>query len=731
MSSSPSSAIDALRVLHEPGEWVEIRAIGAGKTRSVLFTLDGDLESVRARIDSWDQSGLNIYHTLNPLTPPPDQKGYVRGPNKRSLAASDTDVLSIRWIPLDFDPFRRNAAGEELSSTTTNATASEKAAALELAKKALAFFRERGYSPIVVDSGNGYQALVPAELSKEASSKVRDLLTLFAEKWDTVAAHVDTSVYNPSRVLALPGTLKRKGDNSPERPWREVKLLDGNRSIVVTAAVLDELLQEFGAATGANHTSSDKKSGFYASAGNTPKRLAAFLDHSEIPHHAAEPFNGSTKIVLETANGETFCPNQAKHNSDSGPSTECVFITADGRFGFQCFHSECGEVQWRYFRAFHELHNELEGRGAFFAEKTFSDTQNPSSAGCELQLVRFSDISTESIQWLWPGYVALRKLVSLNGEPGEGKSLITLDFAARLTTGRDWPDGSKNTCPPSDVILLTEEEDHGDTVKPRFVAAGGDPKRLFTLKSNGAFVLKIEQHLEALETLVRTEAPGTKLLIFDPALDFVKARPNDDQEVRAALVRLRDWAARLGIAVILVNHLNKKTDLSAKHRVAGARGWTSVPRLNFIAGRASEGNLRHLCALKNNIVGELGSLDYQVSTAHIDISGEKTVQPVLVWVGRSDTTADDVANSKSAGKPSDIIDTWLEATLQPENKRHFRDEVMAKAKKANYSEDQIKRSATRIGVRHERTKTVPSRTVWWLDWVPTPKEMQQQNSAVV
>ncbi len=42
--------------------------------------------------------------------------------------------------------------------------------------------------------------------------------------------------------------------------------------------------------------------------------------------------------------------------------------------------------------------------------------------------------------WLWPGYLALGSLAILDGDPGMGKSLVTLDLTARLTTGRPWPE---------------------------------------------------------------------------------------------------------------------------------------------------------------------------------------------------------------------------------------------------------------------------------------------------
>jgi hypothetical protein len=67
--------------------------------------------------------------------------------------------------------------------------------------------------------------LVPADLTPDNSVLIKRLLELHAAVFDTTRAHIDVSVSNPSRILAVPGTLKLKGDNTTERPWRDVRLL--------------------------------------------------------------------------------------------------------------------------------------------------------------------------------------------------------------------------------------------------------------------------------------------------------------------------------------------------------------------------------------------------------------------------------------------------------------------------------------------------------------------------
>ena len=48
------------------------------------------------------------------------------------------------------------------------------------------------------------------------------------------------------------------------------------------------------------------------------------------------------------------------------------------------------------------------------------------------------EIVARPVSWLWPTILPAGKLVMLDGDPDMGKSLVTLDLSARLTTGREF-----------------------------------------------------------------------------------------------------------------------------------------------------------------------------------------------------------------------------------------------------------------------------------------------------
>src|SRR5215217_3086248 len=91
------------------------------------------------------------------------------------------------------------------------------------------------------------------------------------------------------------------------------------------------------------------------------------------------------------------------------------------------------------------------------------------------------EVEPERVEWLWPGRLPLGKLAVLDGDPGLGKSALTLDVAARVSAGLELPDGGR--CGPAGVVLLSAEDGLADTIKPRLDAAGADTERIVALST--------------------------------------------------------------------------------------------------------------------------------------------------------------------------------------------------------------------------------------------------------
>jgi hypothetical protein len=162
-------------------------------------------------------SGVSGYVTLNPVR----SDLLARADNRLTRArhtTRDADVLCLRWLYLDIDPLRP----AEISSTET-----ELAAAIQRRDAILGDHPQIAASGVWGSSGNGAWILVrlpdypndPPHIALLARA-----LATFDEKYSDDTVRIDTATVNPSRLIGLPGTLKAKGCNRPERPWRRVTL---------------------------------------------------------------------------------------------------------------------------------------------------------------------------------------------------------------------------------------------------------------------------------------------------------------------------------------------------------------------------------------------------------------------------------------------------------------------------------------------------------------------------
>lgn len=222
-------------------------------------------------------------------------------------------------------------------------------------------------------------------------------------------------------------------------------------------------------------------------------------------------------------------------------------------------------------------------------------------------LVSVSSVEAKPVQWLWQEYFPLGKLAVIAGDPGLGKSLITVDMAARLSIGKPMPDGSTPFPLPSSTIFLTAEDAIGDTIRPRLEAAGADIDLVHVLDGIAvpgepharSFTLK--EHIEQLRlAIAHTDA---KMVVIDPLnahLGDVDA--HRDADIRSVLKPLADLAEVEDVAVVVVCHLNKGSGGKAIYRVMGSLGSVAAARIAFAVVKHPEDESRRVMAvIKSNL----------------------------------------------------------------------------------------------------------------------------------
>jgi hypothetical protein len=340
----------------------------------------------------------------------------------------------------------------------------------------------------------------------------------------------------------------------------------------------------------------------------------------------------------------------------------------------------------------------------------------PASGG-----ILVSEVETERVTWLWRGWLALGKLSVLDGDPGLGKSAVVLDIAARLSTGRPFPDGSECEAGAGGVVILSAEDGLADTIKPRLEAADADTSRISSLgtvwEGKGGRrherALSLPEDIPLIEREVRrVEA---KLVIVDPLMAFLpkKIDAHKDQDVRRALAPFASMAERTGVALQVVRHLSKSEGSSPIYRGGGSIGIIGAARMGALVAKDPKDEERRVLApTKNNLAVHPKSLHYTLEEADNGVVR-------VIWAGESEYSASELLQSVRVDRADarreaeDFLVSLLSDGPVPKAS------VEEEARAANISTGTLRRAKTSLGVITARENQVggergAGRWVWKL-----------------
>lgn len=333
-----------------------------------------------------------------------------------------------------------------------------------------------------------------------------------------------------------------------------------------------------------------------------------------------------------------------------------------------------------------------------------------------LRLIRASSVQPEPIQWLMPWRIALGKFTLIAGDPGLGKSMLTANLAAHVSTGKPWPAGL-GACPQGDVLFVSAEDDPADTIRPRLDAAGADSDRVHivagveSINERGECeqrLLSLRKDLAAVVEAVRS-LPNCRLIVVDPVSAYLDgADSHNNAEVRGLLAPLSELAREVGAAIVAVTHLNKGTGGSALYRATGSLAFVAAARAAFIVTRdKSQDDRRLFLPLKNNLGPDTSGLAYRIL--------EKGGVPYVSW----DDELISISADDALGRPEDVDH---ESTLADDAEDWLRDvlalgalpsdTVKTEAKAAGYSWATIRRAQAAIGIKPSRTGGAGDKGRW-------------------
>jgi AAA domain len=220
-------------------------------------------------------------------------------------------------------------------------------------------------------------------------------------------------------------------------------------------------------------------------------------------------------------------------------------------------------------------------------------------------------------RWLWDDKIPLGKITWFVGRPQNGKSMTAIDVIARVTTGRDFPDGTKNTVGPAKVYAAFSEDEVADTIRPRLRAAEADTSKIetFTRASEDGCnrAIDLASDIAEIEKMLLAD-PAYKLIVFDPLPSFLAdVNLNQTNEARPVMDSLMKLCERTGVALLGIIHENKRTDVTAIHKIPGDASVAGVARMAWSFSRDTEDKEKfRMSLIKGNITKKRSGLGFTI-----------------------------------------------------------------------------------------------------------------------
>ena len=296
----------------------------------------------------------------------------------------------------------------------------------------------------------------------------------------------------------------------------------------------------------------------------------------------------------------------------------------------------------------------------------------------ELKMIKMSDVQSQTVDWLWYPYIPYGKLTIIQGDPGDGKTTLILNLAARLSKGEGLDNDMKVT-EPVNIIYQTAEDGLADTVKPRLELAEAVCERIMVIDETEKSLSMIDERLET--AIKRTDA---RVLILDPIQAYLGGTMdmNRANEARDMTKRLSLLAEKYKCAILLIGHMNKAGGNKAAYRGMGSIDFFAVARSVLLVGRIEgEPDLRAVVQIKNNLAEFEWVGDYEITADEV-LGG---IAPKINKLEQAKKMLRELAETSNSVQSSEIFDMAEELNISKRTLENAKKELGIKARRIGNS----------------------------------------------
>ena len=701
VGASAEQIAEWLKVLIEPNSTAELRALSATGPAHVQHYESTDLLRMAKDAVRFGKDAKGVYWLMNPL--PVEWSG---SPSK------DADIVRRRWLLIDCDPKRKG---------TVSSTDAEKEAARQKMVELDAYLDEGGWpAPIIADSGNGWHLLYLIDLPGEDDGLAHRVLQVLAKLFDDDAVSIDTKVANASRICKLYGTVSRKGEDTAERPHRVSTILTIPEHLDVVPLTMLETV-----------AADDDGDALPETTGQPDPRPVVPSDRASRPDaiEQARRYLDKCEPSIEGQHGSDRLLRAASvlvNDFNLSDGEACDLLLSD-------FNPRC-EPRWGE----HDIRRKVDESRKNPPNRPAKGTGTGSSAGSspassrttgqqsdittEAIVVRLSDVQEQQVEWLWPNRIPLGKLTLLAGDPGLGKSFVTVDMAARVSTGKGWPDCYDQGQPVGSVVMFNCEDDIADTVLPRLNRAGGDPSRVIALQGVSTIDNKtgerrqrgfsLDVDLPKLIDVLEVNR-DVRLVVIDPVSAYCGATDSHkNADIRAMLAPMADMASKYRVSVVMVTHLAKGSGGKAVYRAMGSLAFAAAARAVWHVGKDREDDKRRLILMaKINVCKEVTGLAYCLKDGAVCWEEKPVAMTADEYLAEEAQPSRKPRGSGEQGEAVQQAGRWLVEKLTGVSM--LAKSVRQLADDADISLATLKRAKKLAKIKSERIGFGGTSVVWW------------------
>jgi len=288
-----------------------------------------------------------------------------------------------------------------------------------------------------------------------------------------------------------------------------------------------------------------------------------------------------------------------------------------------------------------------------------------------------TDVIVENLEFLLEtpngeSLFPMKKLSSVAGDGGTGKSLFLKHLAAAIANNQDFFHYSINPKYAGGLVCYLSQDEGGEGPRADIKRIGCD--RMDRVWSPGKLdigtMAEIRDQITRYMALLPNET--LSLIVVDTGDDFLseKAAGNNDGSVKSDLNHLRVLAEDTGAAVVFIKHFSK-AKCKLRERIMGSVAWTNKPRQTIVIAKdpAAGPDDVMIGIAKSNVGREAVAIGYMRLTRHgPGIIPSVTIMPTDDEYGAIEAR---IIESETGGRsssiktwPNDQIITWIIRTIR-------------------------------------------------------------------